>query len=1467
MDEGHSVTAGDEVQQRVGAAVPEAEGLSSSGRNVAVGDVDRGVNSHTVLATFPEGDAEGLGSANHIQVQLLDGQVIQITSASIVESEMQESSGVGSRGSGTLRNAISSPRAEGSSGAVTLLTADGKTYILPQPLSSEVETTGGYLITEEVLGTEGGRSSEILQHHPVLTIPSPLAPLPYPTPTGRHPDALAIAASEVFSENYSGLSLEAGNGYEESRAFQIHVKVPEQGFKEQNAEENSQAFSQQRLCTQKEVAEFSDCSIITIHAPNAEERAGEKTMKHYEEATPNDVHERASEQLACRETDHGSHTRKERLLRDIEDGIQQFDSSNYSALYSKLSSEQESRIHVTPIHARAVSRGKKVSCEKAVTEDDSDRKQDEESHEKILEDLQPLSTEVGQSCDSSVGLWATGRREEIPGDAIQADTSSREIWLKGNRDQDFANAMPNLVQVKSYADIDSSRGNRSFTDVLDTHAGRSEIDSHDPQIMNSGNTTDSVQNDINHVPDRAGSCTVANINPNASDDISKPCSAYGNGIHTDPVNPTSAMHSVCTSNEEETEKYSLAEGSFEEADDISSLSDIDTKVRRSARLRKIKEQKKRVPSEDPPQQHQLPEPDAKRSRPAGRSDQKTVFWECDKCDAMFRTKVSRDRHIQEDHVFTCYMCGWQGKNKTKYEVHISTVHCSQQARCLACRKDFQSYEAYKQHMKTAHSVNTDIDIKTEAEERPSGGEPDCSRVSQYEDGSDGKMSKLLSDDGRLEQSDASDSKITLNEDEAFTGYGEKRCPYCGKQFQRRSRLLRHINYHLDNRKFTCEYCTKAFVEKSGLDAHLLTHRPINKSCSECGKVFKTRRTMKRHLKTHQNVVHSCGVCGKQFRHEESLRIHKSVHKDGGSGNVCSLCKKDCKTPYYLQLHITTKHEAAKFTCLQCDRSFKWRQSYGKHMAIFHSNADMQYACPKCPKHFKTASELRLHQVAHSDEKKYVCDICGKVFKHEYTRDKHVKTVHQDKRDHMCPQCGSLFKAKAYLDQHLSQVHTTKERVKCLQCGHDFKTMSNLKSHIKSVHNSRNPKYTCETCNKTFMAPKDLARHTKVHTGVKDYVCPVCRRSFARKDNMVSHMRTHAKESALPPQEPHRDVAPTSIQPQDPSITHILGIPSAMAEARNTQTAVAVSSNSIVLSSIPVSSHNLTLSNIPVSSSIALSNPAVSASSISLPPESTTLSLSSVSSANVILSSVPSSSNSIILSRIPVSANNITQQSLPSSSNALEFSSSGSNNIVFSNTQLPVPSGSMDLTNTHSAPPGCLTLSTVACSEDNVISSETSAPASSLGFSGDTPSSSSSNGSHPVFGLQHHIMAPAQHEGAPMASMASLLPPCSAPGSSGTLSPHMAQQGNAAQMVWSRVGSEQVALAAGVLSLPSPAPPLSTENAQQYAQPGLYTIVGDSSKVTPLENFTLHSVEVAHPSPPAAPTSHQSSHSAAVSEQR
>lgn len=58
----------------------------------------------------------------------------------------------------------------------------------------------------------------------------------------------------------------------------------------------------------------------------------------------------------------------------------------------------------------------------------------------------------------------------------------------------------------------------------------------------------------------------------------------------------------------------------------------------------------------------------------------------------------------------------------------------------------------------------------------------------------------------------------------------------------------------------------------------------------------------------------------------------------GSGNICTVCEKDCKTPHYLQLHMNTKHEAAKFMCQQCNRSFKWKQSFRKHMATHHDDS-------------------------------------------------------------------------------------------------------------------------------------------------------------------------------------------------------------------------------------------------------------------------------------------------------------------------------------------------------------------------------------------------------------------------------------------------------------------------------------------------------------------------------------------------
>ncbi|KAI5808715.1 hypothetical protein DFH27DRAFT_236036 [Peziza echinospora] len=58
------------------------------------------------------------------------------------------------------------------------------------------------------------------------------------------------------------------------------------------------------------------------------------------------------------------------------------------------------------------------------------------------------------------------------------------------------------------------------------------------------------------------------------------------------------------------------------------------------------------------------------------------------------------------------------------------------------------------------------------------------------------------------------------------------------------------------------------------------------------------------------------------------------------------------------------------------------------------------------------------------------------------------------------------------------------------------------------------RYTCQ-CGKSFTTSGHLARHTRIHTGEKNYVCPDhnCTARFSRQDNCMQHYRTHQSGSA------------------------------------------------------------------------------------------------------------------------------------------------------------------------------------------------------------------------------------------------------------------------------------------------------------------------------------------------------------------
>lgn len=54
------------------------------------------------------------------------------------------------------------------------------------------------------------------------------------------------------------------------------------------------------------------------------------------------------------------------------------------------------------------------------------------------------------------------------------------------------------------------------------------------------------------------------------------------------------------------------------------------------------------------------------------------------------------------------------------------------------------------------------------------------------------------------------------------------------------------------------------------------------------------------------------------------------------------------------------------------------------------------------------------------------------------------------------------------------------------------------------------KYKCKLCSRSFTTSGHLARHNRIHTGVKNHVCPFdgCNARFSRQDNCMQHYKTH-----------------------------------------------------------------------------------------------------------------------------------------------------------------------------------------------------------------------------------------------------------------------------------------------------------------------------------------------------------------------
>ncbi|XP_013405634.1 zinc finger protein Gfi-1b [Lingula anatina] len=123
--------------------------------------------------------------------------------------------------------------------------------------------------------------------------------------------------------------------------------------------------------------------------------------------------------------------------------------------------------------------------------------------------------------------------------------------------------------------------------------------------------------------------------------------------------------------------------------------------------------------------------------------------------------------------------------------------------------------------------------------------------------------------------------------------------------------------------------------------------------------------------------------------------------------------------------------------------------------------------------------------AQTEDNKFVCRVCQKVFPLQRLLNRHLK-CHSDIKRYLCTFCGKGFNDTFDLKRH-TRTHTGVRPYKCSHCDKAFTQRCSLESHCRKVHGitfeygykeRRGKMYVCEDCGHTTSDPEAYYEHLK-----------------------------------------------------------------------------------------------------------------------------------------------------------------------------------------------------------------------------------------------------------------------------------------------------------------------------------------------------------------------------------------------------
>ncbi|XP_050735460.1 uncharacterized protein LOC127007956 isoform X2 [Eriocheir sinensis] len=272
-------------------------------------------------------------------------------------------------------------------------------------------------------------------------------------------------------------------------------------------------------------------------------------------------------------------------------------------------------------------------------------------------------------------------------------------------------------------------------------------------------------------------------------------------------------------------------------------------------------------------------------------------------------------------------------------------------------------------------------------------------------------------------------------------------------------------------KFSCKICSYKSMRENHFLKHMQLHDkgPALYRCSECSFVSIRASHLRRHKMSHAQQVLHCHLCAytcdDQKLLDKHVRVkHHTPKQPSQSDDMfeCAECEYKTSWHYAFQRHRRT-HASSKVvvihTCPQCHYKTVRREHFLRHIKNVHQNY-RPFLCDICGKAFKRQDALKQHNVSHYQN--LPSSNSGQVGPYGF----------------VCHICQKVCRSAAYLKEHMA-THSEERSFLCEVCGASFKTRSVQRNHVQTIH--RRPRaFTCTSCDKKFNTKFALSRHMKQH---------------------------------------------------------------------------------------------------------------------------------------------------------------------------------------------------------------------------------------------------------------------------------------------------------------------------------------------------------------------------------------------------